>query len=126
VFFPEGQIRVHLYGQPVDLRRSFDGLHALARQGPRQDPLQGQLFVFLNRRANQVKILYWDRTGFCIWAKRLEAGRFVSDWSRMATQELDWTGLKLLLEGIVPARRKRRFSVSEKHHFSTHKQHVAV
>ena len=74
----------------------------------------------------EVKILYWDRTGFCIWAKRLEAGRFVADWSRMRTQELDWTALKLLLEGIVPARRKQRYSVPENRSFSTHKQQVAV
>jgi transposase len=60
-----------------------------------------------------VKCLYWDRTGFCVWAKRLEEGRFVSDWSRMTTQELDWTGLKLLLEGIVPARRKHRYQRPE-------------
>jgi transposase len=58
--------------------------------------------------------------------KRLEAGRFVSDWSRMRTQELDWTALKLLLEGIVPARRKHRFSVPENRSFYTHKQQVAV
>ncbi|MBI3147347.1 MAG: IS66 family insertion sequence element accessory protein TnpB, partial [Betaproteobacteria bacterium] len=44
--------------------------------------------------------LYWDRSGFCIWAKRLEQGRFLSDWRRVETMEMDWTGLKLLLEGI--------------------------
>lgn len=112
VFFPEGQIRVHLCGQPVDVQRSFDGFHAVARQGLQQDPVHGQQFLFLNRRATQVKIPYWVRTGSCVWAKRLEEGRFVSDWSRMRTQELAWTALKLLLEGIVPAR-KHRFSVPE-------------
>jgi transposase len=56
----------------------------------------------------------------------LEAGRFVSDWARMSSQELDWTGLKLLLEGIVPGRRKHRFSRPERNTFSTHKQQVAV
>lgn len=100
MFFPEGQIRVHLYGQPVDMRKSFDGLYALTRQGLGQDPLSGQLFVFINRRATQMKVLYWDRTGFCVWAKRLEQGRFVSDWRKVATREMDWTALKLLLEGI--------------------------
>lgn len=126
MFFPEGRIRVHLYGQPVDLRRSFDGLQALARHGLGQDPLQGQLFVFLNRRATQVKVLYWDRSGFCIWAKRLERGRFVSDWSRVHSQELDWTGLKLLLEGIVPGRWRHRFSVPQGVGFAIQKQRVAV
>jgi transposase len=54
-------------------------------------------------------VLYFDRSGFCIWAKRLEAGRFVSDWSQVRTREMDWTGLKLLLEGIEPGRRRKRY-----------------
>ena len=58
-----------------------------------------------------MKVLYWDRSGFCIWAKRLESGRFVSDWSKVASREMDWTGLKLMLEGIEPARFKKRFSL---------------
>jgi transposase len=66
------------------------------------------LFAFINRRATQIKVLYFDRTGLCVWAKRLEAGRFLSDWRKARTQQMDWTGLKLLLEGIeVKARRKR-------------------
>ena len=109
MFFPEGQIRVHVYGRPVDLRNSYDGLYALTRHALGQDPLSGQLFAFFNRRATQVKVLYWDRTGFCLWAKRLEAGRFVSDWSKVNTRETDWTGLKLLLEGIEPKRFKKRY-----------------
>jgi transposase len=109
MFFPEGTVRVHVYGAPVDVRKSFDGLQALTRHVLRQDPLSGHLFVFVNRRANQVRILYWDRSGFCVWAKRLEQGRFVSDWSRMRTQQMDWTELKLLLEGIEPGRRKKRY-----------------
>jgi transposase len=82
MFFPEGQVRVHVYGQPVDMRKSFDGLYALTRQELGADPLSGDLYVFINRRATQMKVLYWDRTGFCVWAKRLEQGRFVSDWRR--------------------------------------------
>lgn len=113
MFFPEGQIRVHVYGRPVDMRKSFDGLHALTRHELGLDPLSGRLFVFINRRATQMKVLYWDRTGFCLWAKRLEQGRFLSDWRRVATREMDWTDLKLLLEGIEPARRKKRFSLTQ-------------
>jgi len=56
-----------------------------------------------------MKVLYFDRSGFCIWAKRLEAGRFVSDWARVRTHEMDWTGLKLMLEGIEPGRQKKRY-----------------
>jgi transposase len=53
MFFPEGQVRVHVYGQPVDMRKSYDGLYALTRQELGQDPLSGRLFVFINRRANR-------------------------------------------------------------------------
>lgn len=109
MFFPEGQIRVHLYGQPVDMRKSFDGLYALTRQQLGKDPLSGELFVFISRRAIQVKVLYFDRCGLCVWSKRLETGRFISDWRAVRTCEMDWTSLKLLLEGIVPAQQRKRF-----------------
>ena len=109
MFFPEGQVRVYVYGQPVDMRKSYDGLYAVTRQGLGQDPLSGHLFVFINRRATQMKVLYWDRTGFCVWAKRLEAGRFLSDWRKVTTREMDWTGLKLLLEGIEAKVVKKRY-----------------
>jgi transposase len=111
MFFPEGQIRVHLYGRPCDMRKSFDGLFALARNELRQDPTSGRLFVFVNRRGTQMKVLYFDRSGFCVWAKRLERGCFVSSWADVQSREMDWTGLKLMLEGIEPRRRKKRFSL---------------
>ena len=56
-----------------------------------------------------MRVLYFDRSGFCIWAKRLEAGRFISDWSRVRTQEMDFTALKMLLEGIEPVRVRKRY-----------------
>jgi transposase len=113
MFFAEGQIRVHLYGEPVDMRRSFDGLYALTRERLGKDPLSGELFAFINRRATQIRVLYFDRTGLCLWSKRLEAGRFISDWSTVRTREMDWTSLKLLLEGIVPAQQRKRFRLTE-------------
>jgi transposase len=109
MFFPEGQIRVHLYGYPTDMRKSFDGLYALTREGLQRDPLNGDLYVFISRRATQMRVLYFDRSGFCVWAKRLESGRFISDWRAVQSREMDWTGLKLLLEGIEPARQRKRF-----------------
>ena len=109
MFFPEGHIRVFLYGLPVDMRKSFDGLYALARHGLHQDPLSGHLFVFVNRRATQMKVLYFDRSGWCVWAKRLEAGRFLRNWAGVVHREMDWTGRKLLLEGIEPKRRHKRY-----------------
>jgi len=109
MFFPEGQIRVFLYGQPTSMRLSFDGLYALARHTMKQDPLSGHLFAFINRRANQIKVLYFDRTGLCVWSKRLEQGRLLTNWNNVATHEMDWTSLKLLLEGIEPKRVRKRY-----------------
>jgi transposase len=53
--------------------------------------------------------LYFDRSGFCIWGKRLEAGRFISDWRKIHTREMDWTGLKLLIEGMEGRRVRKRY-----------------
>ena len=111
MFFAEGQIRVHLYGEPTDMRKSYDGLQALARHAMRRDPLDGGLYIFVNRRGSQIKALYFDRSGFCIWAKRLEAGRFISDWSKVRTREMDWTTLKLLLEGMEARQVRKRFAL---------------
>src|SRR5688572_21730830 len=94
MFFPEGQIRVHLYGYPTDMRKSFDGLYALTREGLQRDPLNGDLYVFISRRATQMRVLYFDRSGFCVWAKRLESGRFISDWRAVQSREMDCTGLE--------------------------------
>jgi transposase len=112
MFFPEGQIRVHLYGEPCDMRKSFDGLQALTRHAMGQEPLDGALYVFINRRGSQLKCLYFDRSGFCVWAKRLETGRFISDWSRVHTHQMDWTQLKLLLEGLEGKCVRKRYALS--------------
>ena len=104
-----GQLRVYAYGAPCDMRKSFNGLTALAKNVMGKDPLSGHLFVFVNRRGNYLKSLYWDRTGFCIWSKRLEQGNFVSNWDREHDREMDYTQLKMLLEGLETRTRKRRY-----------------
>jgi transposase len=109
MFFPEGRVRVFVHGRPVDMRKSFTGLIALTKQALGADPLSGHLFVFVNRRGDYLKALYWDRSGFCVWAKRLERGRFVANWHQVGDRELDVTGLKLLLEGIEPAHQRLRY-----------------
>jgi transposase len=109
MFFPESRVHVYLYGQPVDMRKSFDGLYAVARAAFPQDPTGGDLYVFVNRSGTQIKVLYFDRSGWCVWAKRLEAGRFIADWSKVHTHEIDCTRLKLLLEGIEPRRYLKRY-----------------
>lgn len=111
MFFPEGQVRVYLYGQPCDMRKSFRGLIALAKNAMSQDPLSGHLYAFVNKRGNYLKALYFDRTGFCIWAKKLERGNFISNWKTEQGREMDYTQLKLLLEGIEKKRQKKRFKL---------------
>jgi len=119
MFFPESRVRVYLYGLAVDMRKSFDGLYAVARAAFTQDPTSGDLYVFVNRSGRQIKVLYFDRSGWCVWAKRLEAGQFIGDWSQARTREIDCTQLKLLLEGIEPRRYLKRY----RHHSSGHQRH---
>jgi transposase len=90
MFFPEGEARVFLYGEPVNMRLSFDGLHALAKHVMHQDPLSGHLFAFINRRATQIRVLYFDRSGLCVWAKRLEQGRLSA--TGLTLRAAKWTG----------------------------------
>jgi transposase len=109
-------VRVFVYLGPADMRRSFDGLAAMARDLIRQDPLSGHLFVFFNRRRDRVKILFWDRTGLVLWYKRLEEGVFklpVATSPRRTDVEMTWADVSLILEGIdlSGAKRQRRFSL---------------
>lgn len=94
MFFPEGRFKVFVYGKPTDMRKSFHGLYGLTKQVLGEDPLSGHLFVFINRRGNYLKVFYFDRTGYCIWAKRLERGRY--QWNRPETTQIEWIDLKLI------------------------------
>ena len=88
------------------MRKSFDGLLGVVQQHLKEDPLSETLFVFINRRGNYLKAVYWDRTGFCLFAKRLERGRF--RFPRDAEkQELSEKVLKLILDGIALGGRRR-------------------
>ena len=91
--------RILVYGRPVDMRKGFRGLTGVVQESLREDPLSGDLFVFMNSRGNLVKILLWDRTGFIIVAKRLEKGRFRL---RHQAEKLVITpqSLELLLDGL--------------------------
>lgn len=104
---PSG-VKIYLARQPADLRKSIDGLALLTREIIRQDPLSGHLFVFVNKIGHRVKILFWDRTGFVIWCKRMERARIRLPEEGAESLELTRSQLALLLDGIVPARRRRR------------------
>ncbi len=100
MFFPESNLTLWLYAKATDMRKSFDGLAALAKNQLKGSPLSGALFVFINKRQTHIKILYFDRSGYCLWAKRLEQGRFNYNRNEGEKQSLDWTKLKLIIEGI--------------------------
>jgi transposase len=105
-------VRVYLCLSACDMRRSFDGLHALVREAMQLDAFGGHLFVFSNRRRDRVKILYWDRDGFAVWAKRLEEGSYAMPFGAENEQrrEISAQELGALLSGIdlsMAERRKR-------------------
>lgn len=103
-------VRVYLATSPCDMRRSFDGLHALVSAVLQLDAFAGHLFVFANRRRDRVKILYWDRDGFAVWSKRLEEGTYAMPFSDSDAVRREITAQELgaLLSGIDLSQAKRR------------------
>lgn len=104
-----GSLTIYLAVAPTDMRKSHDGLAALVEHGLAADPLSGQLFVFRNKRADRVKLLYFDGDGYALWYKRLEVGVFrfpagAEDATRVAVTAAD---LALLLGGVDLASVKR-------------------
>jgi transposase len=105
-------VRVYLCLSPCDMRRSFDGLHALVRDHLQLDPFAGHLYLFANKRRDRLKLLYWDRDGFAIWAKRLESGNYAIPSGEPGSTRFEITVEELgaLLSGIdlsSAVRRKR-------------------
>jgi transposase len=103
-------VRIYLCTTPCDMRQSFDGLQALTVQVMALDPFAGHLYIFANARRDRIKILYWDRDGFAIWAKRLEADTYAFPFTVDRPQEITAPELQALLSGIdltVAHRRKR-------------------
>ena len=102
--------RVYLCTRPTDMRKSFDGLIAATKTVLGQDPLSGHLFVFVNRKADYAKCLYWSRGGYCLWAKRLEVGRFAKVNACASANAIAMTDTQLLmwLDGIELDRTRQR------------------
>jgi transposase len=109
------QTKVYLARDATDMRKSFRGLIALTETVLRQEPASGHWFVFVNRRRDLMKILYWDGSGFCIWYKRLERGRFqlptVAAGENLPGLELTAVQLSMILQGIdlTSVRQRLRF-----------------
>ena len=105
MFLSASPRRILAYREAVDMRKSFRGLVALVQSALHEDPLSGSIYVFFNRRGNYLKLVTWDRTGYCLFAKQLEQGRFRLP-SGDAKQELSEQAFRLILDGIVLGRRR--------------------
>jgi transposase len=104
-------VRIFAAVEPVDARKSFDGLAAVVRERLGGDPMTGHMYFFINRRGDVAQILFWDRTGFVVMRKRLEAGTFRlvrNAEGNMSHVEIDAAELGLMLEGIDLGTVKRR------------------
>ncbi len=106
--------RIYLYRGCCDMRKSFDGLCGIVRNELGADPLSGSLFVFVNRRRNMVKLLYWDRDGLVLWYKRLEQGAFLLPRRLSRDGAIERRDLAMLLEGIVPKKVGKRYKMPTK------------
>jgi transposase len=93
--------RVFAHAAPTDLRKGFDGLAALVGEHLGREATSGDLFVFVSRDRLRAKVLFWDGTGLCIYAKRLEQGRFAALWGRLREGQIELSSaeLALFLEG---------------------------
>jgi transposase len=111
-----GNIRLFFYNGAADMRNGFDGLSGLVRNKLRQDPLSGDVFIFLNRKRTLIKLLVWDQSGFAIWHKRLERGTFEFPvvGSESQTFEISRQKLMLMLEGISlkSIKKRKRYSIN--------------
>jgi transposase len=115
MWFSEPSTKIFLYTKPCDMRKSFAGLSVLVKHTLQENPVSGHYFVFINRRKNQTKILYFDRSGYCIWSKRLEQGQFNIGAVSGEKVILDGTRLKMILEGLQAQeiRQFKRFNLPQ-------------
>ena len=104
MLYVSSQMRIFVARDPVDMRKSFNGLIGLTESVLAQDPLSGHLFVFVNRRRDRIKLLYWGGTGFCIWYQQLEEGGYQLPDAATTDEregiEITASQLSLILDGI--------------------------
>ena len=105
--FP-GNARVLLYQESMNMRKSFEGLSCIVEQAFSEDLTSGTFFVFLNRRKDRMKVLYWDGDGLAIWYKRLEKGTFQRKKGQLLMSRREFF---MLLEGVTPKRVQHRYNM---------------
>lgn len=120
-----GSYRYFLYCHQADMRKGFDGLSGLVREGLSKDPLSGDIFIFFNKRRTQVKLLVWEKDGFSIYHKRLERGTY--ELPANTSVELRSDELVLILQGISlkSVRRRKRFDL-DKNNFESSSQKTFI
>lgn len=106
-----GKVQILLCTTPTDMRRSFDGLSAQVKNVLQESPISGAVFVFINRRRTQMKCLYYEAGGYCLWSKRLEQGQFEmlgrSQDGKMVLRQTEFLSLIEGLELLIKKQRKR-------------------
>tara|TARA_B100001964_G_scaffold111170_1_gene124106 strand:+ start:508 stop:840 length:333 start_codon:yes stop_codon:yes gene_type:complete len=105
-----GDARIFLFVEAVDMRKGFEGLSLVVEMHFADELTSGAYFVFLNRRRDRMKVLYWDADGLVIWYKRLERGAF--HFTQIKNKLLDRRSFLMLLEGIVPKRLHKRYTIT--------------
>ena len=112
----------YLYRKPTDMRKSFDGLSGIVQGQLDRNPTSGEVFIFVNRRKNKVKLLRWEQGGFILYYKRLEAGTFeLPAFTEDAVScQMSWPILMLMIEGISVEKSKQR-----KRYFTNNYQSVS-
>ena len=110
MFSLTSSFRYYLYRGPTDMRKSFDGLSGLVQGQLKRNPTSGEVFIFINRRRNKVKLLRWEQGGFILYYKRLEAGTFELPVFRndAVSCQMSWSTLMLMVEGISIEKSKKR------------------
>lgn len=103
--------RYFLYGKPCDMRKSFDSLSGIVRSELDKDPVSGEVFLFLNKPRNRLKLLHWESGGFVLYYKRLEKGTFTPPVQGIENGCVSWSDLVLMIEGVqvIKSRQKPRY-----------------
>lgn len=108
-------VRIYVYTEPVDMRKSFDGLALITKQSLGRNPQGGDLYCFINKRKNRTKILWWDDNGYCLLYKRLSGSLFVSPRGNSddSSVRIDGNQLAALLKGVLRKEKRRGLLTSD-------------
>lgn len=122
MFALNSSLRFYLYRGVTDMRKSFDGLCGIVQSQLDRDPTSGEVFIFINRRRDRVKLLHWQNGGFVLYYKRLESGtfEFPSCSANDSYCQISWQGLVMMIEGISlkNIKQRKRYSFQQNIHKS--------